>query len=94
MTKEVEAQKTETPLSKSELKELLSATGFVRCNFPPAKDDPCEVCRKDKIQQYYRRTCHESDEGEYYCIDCVKSEHEQNLKDLEGWADYAEQASR
>ena len=86
-------EKLKTPLSKSEFKDLLSATGFVVCQFGPAKDDECEICGKDEIQQYYRRTCHESDEGEYYCIDCVKDTHEQNLKDLEGWADYAEQVS-
>lgn len=68
----------------------LGLTGFVICQFDPAKDDECEVCEKDEVQLYYRRTCYESDEGDYYCLDCVKNEHEQNLKDLEGWADYAE----
>ncbi len=94
MTKDKENQEMKVALSQSELKDLLSTTGFVICEFGPAKDDECEICGKDEIQQYYRRTCHESDEGEYYCIDCVKNEYEQNLKDLEGWADYAEKVSR
>ena len=91
---ELSKSKSAVEAQPEPLNDLLSASNFIICQFGASKHDDCEVCGKDEIQLYYRRTCYESDEGEYYCIDCVRSEHEQNLKDLEGWADYAEKVSR
>ncbi len=60
--------------------KLLSVTGFEKCEFEPEIDEHCEGCNKDKIQLYYRRTCWDVDEGEYYCLDCIEKQHKLNLE--------------
>lgn len=53
--------------------EILKNTGFERCTFLP-DDRECEMCDHDHLQLYYRRTCHDSDEGQYYCLYCIAEE--------------------
>lgn len=49
--------------------------GFQICDFEP-DSDPCESCGEAQKQLYFRRTDHFSDDGEYYCLDCVSKEVE------------------
>lgn len=73
-------------MSESSLNDLLSAaleaTGFVICQFP-ADASECDKCDMPHKQHYYRRTSVEIDEGEYFCAECVVSEHTDMLKSEE-----------
>ena len=53
--------------------EALKVTGFELCEFT-SEEDVCSRCEKEIPKGenvYYERTCHEVDEGEYYCTDCT-----------------------
>ena len=63
----------------NELDVALEATGFVICQFP-ADDDECEKCDKPNLQHYFRRTDYESNDGEYFCAECVIKDHADILK--------------
>ncbi|QBG47674.1 hypothetical protein EGM51_09805 [Verrucomicrobia bacterium S94] len=51
-------------------KKALELTGFSACDFGA---DYCDNCGT-AAELYYRRTSYWTDEGEYYCLDCVKME--------------------
>jgi hypothetical protein len=63
-------------MSLSEIEIILKETGFEICLFPP-DNDPCECCGDDNKQLYFQGP---TDSGRYYCLDCVKTEHEKNLE--------------
>ena len=65
----------------AKLTTAMKGTGFVECEFN-GEDEVCDLCdreltKSDKV--YYRRTCYEVEEGEYFCNHCVVAEHESNL---------------
>lgn len=60
-----------------EIKEALEQTGFEICNFPPDDDGDCERCGEVNKQLYFRGP---TDAGQYYCLDCVIIEYEENLE--------------
>ena len=51
--------------------------GFVICDFSPDEQE-CECCNKPNLQLYWRSTDPFSSDGEYYCLDCIKSEQRVN----------------
>jgi hypothetical protein len=61
-------------VSSGLLSAALEATGFVICEFP-ADDDKCEKCNKPNLHHYFRRTDYESNDGEYFCAECVIKMH-------------------
>lgn len=72
-------------MSKITFKEALQETGFSLCNFKSTGYDECECCDK-RLRKgtniYYRRTCWEVDEGQYFCRKCVIDEAEDNRKNI------------
>jgi hypothetical protein len=41
--------------------------------------ESCESCKCVPDEIYYRRTCFDVDEGEYWCSKCIDREHGDNL---------------
>lgn len=79
----------------AKLTTAMKGTGFVVCEFS-GEDEECVLCEKqltksDKI--YYRRTCYEVEEGEYFCNHCVVAEHESNLAMGDYYANMVEAAA-
>jgi hypothetical protein len=60
-----------------EINEACELTGFVICEFEP-DEDPCDECDKTGKQLYYCRTDYWTEEGEYFCADCVIAQAEDN----------------
>ncbi len=61
-------------MSEITIEEALKITGFVLCEFKWCGEEECCTCGVIQTKGedvYYERTCHESDEGEYHCKDCV-----------------------
>lgn len=68
----------------NKLNESCNQLGAVICQFGPSEDE-CDVCLKPNKQLYYIRTCYESDEGDYYCEDCIINMKEQQDMDFENY---------
>lgn len=62
------------------LSVALESTGFEICKFGPDENDSCERCNKSNQQLYYLRTNYWSEEGDYFCADCVIQLHTDNLE--------------
>lgn len=80
-------------MQKAAVQQALNFTGFSICNFKGDGQDECSQCEKPisvGANVYYERTCYESDEGEYYCEQCLINTPERMKKDADSWADYAQ----
>lgn len=61
------------------LDDALRMTGFSKCKFGP-DSEPCEKCETPQKQLYWRSVDPYSQDGEYFCDDCVVSEAEENAR--------------
>lgn len=59
--------------------EIADSIGFDKCEWG-LDESCCEQCGETGKQDYFRRTSVECMDGEYFCIDCIKTEIEMNLK--------------
>ena len=53
--------------------------GFVVCEFGP-DSTTCDECNVEQVQLYYRRTCHDVDDGECLCLHCISKQYDANEK--------------
>lgn len=58
--------------------EIIEEMGFEICEFTP-DDDHCEQCLEPRKQLYFSGS---DGDGVYFCLDCIKDMHFDNLSDL------------
>jgi hypothetical protein len=58
-------------VTEEQIQKACEITGAVICQFGPEPNSECDECSANNIQLWYRRTCCDSDEGEYWCAKCL-----------------------